>query len=343
MGDKGFARLKNLVTLKRRPKPHVGGTPSDVIHRENKLRLLRYRPRPEGLAFATPILLVPSLINRHYILDLMPGKSFVEFLVAAGHDVWIIDWGTPQAEDRFVDFDELCGVYLPRCVRIVARSSARRQTHLLGYCMGGIFTVIQAALDATHVASVCNLAAPMQFHGDGLLGAWTRSPDFDVGAITAAFGLMPWQLLEGSFQMLRPTLKLAKAVNLIDRAWNDRFLAGYLALETWSSDNVSLPGHFFKRYLDELYRQNALMAGTLAITGNPVHLGRIACPLLAVVFEQDAIAPWQDCACIEGVVASTDKAVWKLPGSHVGGVVSRPASQGLWPALSGWWAARDAR
>lgn len=341
MGDKGFARLKNLMTLHKRERPPVGATPADVVHRENKLRLLRYRHRPQGLAHQTPVLMVPSLINRHYVLDLTPGKSFAEFLVAAGHDVWVIDWGTPADEDRYVDFEELCDVYLARCVRIAARSGPRGKVHLLGYCMGGIFTAIHAARDPERVASLCNLAAPMRFRGDGMLGVWTRSAAFDVRAVTTAFGVVPWQLLQSSFLMLRPTLNLAKAVNLIDRAWNDRFLDGFLALETWANDNVGLPGTFFRRYLDELYRRDALMQGELVIGGRAVRLQRVRCPVLAVVFEHDTIAPWQDCACIEDAIGSVDKAVWKLPGSHVGGVVSRAAAQGLWPALSTWWEQRD--
>ena len=99
-------RWRNLWGLARRERPAVGVTPADVVHRENKWQLLRYRARPEGLALRTPVLLVPSLINRHYVLDLQPGKSFVEFLVARGHDVYIIDWGKPGPEDPFGEFIE---------------------------------------------------------------------------------------------------------------------------------------------------------------------------------------------------------------------------------------------
>ena len=334
-------RLKNLATLPTRARPPVGTTPADVIHRENKLRLLRYRPRPQGACFSTPVLMVPSLINRHYVLDLMPGKSLAEYLITAGHDVWVVDWGTPGDEDRFQGLDEICGRLLARAVRVVCRTSGSPQTHLLGYCMGGIFTAIEAALQPNRVASLCNLAAPIRFSGAGPLGIWTRSPRFDVDAVVAATGNVPWQLLQGAFQMLRPTLGLAKTVNLIDRAWNDRFLDGFLALETWANDNVGLPGAFFRRYIEELYRGDALAAGTLRVAGRTVDLGAIRCPTLAVVFEHDTIAPWEDCAGLVELVAAADSAVWKLPGSHVGGVISRPASKTLWPALSQWWAKND--
>ena len=100
-------RLFNLASLLTRKRPPVGSTPADVVHSENKWRLLRYR-RKEPVRFKTPVLLVPSLINRHYVLDLLPDKSFVEWLVARGHDVYCIDWGTPSDEDRYLSFDDVC-------------------------------------------------------------------------------------------------------------------------------------------------------------------------------------------------------------------------------------------
>jgi len=117
--------LKKLAERARRGLPPVGQTPHDEIFRENKWRLLRFRPVvPEAQRKRTPILLVPSLINRWYILDLQPGRSFAEWLVAAGHDVYIIDWGTPGAEDRYLTFDDICDRYLGRAVRQVATPQA---------------------------------------------------------------------------------------------------------------------------------------------------------------------------------------------------------------------------
>ena len=92
--------LGNLVSRMRRDLPRVGTTPADVVHTENKWRLLRYRRGDHPARFQTPVLLVPSLINRHYVLDLLPDRSFAGWLVAQGHDVFLVDWGTPGGEDR---------------------------------------------------------------------------------------------------------------------------------------------------------------------------------------------------------------------------------------------------
>jgi polyhydroxyalkanoate synthase len=333
-------RIWNLLGLPFRKKPPVGVSPSDVVHHENKWRLIRYRNRPEGLAFRTPVLLVPSLINRHYVLDLMPGKSLAEYLVAQGHDVFVLDWGTPENEDRYLTFDDICDRYLGRALRLTSAYSERNQAHVLGYCMGGILTAIHTAARPGRVASLVQLAAPVRFHDDGLLSAWMRTPTFDVDTMIAAYGNVPWQLMQSAFHLLRPTLSLSKAVGLLDRAWNDEFLDGFFALETWGNDNVSLPGEFFRRFA-RMYRDDDLVRNAMTLGGDPVHLADIRCPLLAVTFEHDNIVPWRSAAEVMTLISSEDKQHIHLPGGHVGAVVSRSAARGLWPQISGFWAQRD--
>ncbi|MBI2892433.1 MAG: alpha/beta fold hydrolase [Deltaproteobacteria bacterium] len=335
---RGLARLATLWT---RPRPVVGATPADEVHHENKWRLMRFRPRAAGARFRTPILLVPSLINRHYVLDLMPGKSFAEFLVGEGHDVWVVEWGTPGDEDRHVGLDDVCDRTLGRALGIAARASGARGAHLFGYCMGGTIAAIHAAARPERVASLTLVAAPVRFSDGGLLSAWARTPSFDVAVMVRALGNVPWPLMQSAFHLLRPTLALQKAVHLVERAWDDEFLDGFFALETWGNDNVSLPGAFYVSWIEELYRRDALANGTLVLSGRPARLESIACPLLAVTFEHDNIVPWPTAALVMDRVASPDRERIHLPGGHVGAMVSRSAKATLWPKLSGWWAARD--
>jgi len=343
-GDASWTkRLLNLAGVARRGKPPVGSTPADVVHHENKWRLLRYR-RPasaSGARPATPILLVPSLINRHYVLDLMPGKSFAEFLVQRGFDVFTIDWGTPSDEDRYVTFDDVCDTYLGRAIRAAARTSPRGKVHVLGYCLGGTLAAIHAAVHQEHLASLCLLAAPVAFDDDGPLAAWTRSSTFDVGALVDGFGVVPWPVLQGAFHMIRPTLNLSKTIHMLDRAWNDEFLDGFLAIETWGNDNVSFPGECYRTYIGELYKKNGLIKGELSLGGKRVDLGAIRTPTLAVTFEHDNIVPWQSAKVLLDRVSSTDKHHMHLQGGHVGAVVSKSAAKGLWPAIATFFADRD--
>jgi polyhydroxyalkanoate synthase len=330
-------RLCNLAARLVRTPPPVGTTPADVVHAENKWRLLRYRRR-EAARFPTPVLLVPSLINRHYVLDLLPGKSFAEWLVERGHDVYCIDWGTPGDEDRYLTFDDVCDRYIGRALR---RTGAER-AHVLGYCMGGSLAAIHAAAHPERFASLVTLAAPVRFARAGLLGLWTQSRTFDPRAVVEALGNVPWPLLQASFHMLRPTLTLSKVVHMVDRAWDDEFLDGFLALETWGNDNVSFPGECWRTWVEELYRRDAFAKGAFCLSGRPVRIEDVTCPLLVVTFEHDHIVPRYAAQELFERAGSQDKQVLHLPGGHVGAVVSRGAARRLWPALSDFWAARQA-
>lgn len=340
MTDKFIKRLANLTTMARRKAPPVGTTPADVIHRENKWRLLRYRASTPR-RYNTPVLLVPSLINRHYVLDLLPGKSFAEYLVGRGHDVFTIDWGTPGDEDRYLTFDDIADRYMGRALLRTGQATNQPKAHVLGYCLGGTLAAMHAAVHPDAMASIVALAAPIRFADDGLLSAWTRTPTFNARALLDAFGNVPWQLMQSAFHMLRPTLNLAKGVHFLDRAWDDEFIDGFVALETWGNDNVSFPGECYRQYLEEIYRADGLMKKTFAMGGKPVDLGRVTCPTLAITFEHDHIVPWKSASALLEIISSSDKEHVHLPGGHVGAVVSRAASKSLWPKISDFWAARD--
>jgi len=330
-----------VALLKRAPKgaPQVGQTPHSVVWTENKWRLLRFAPVEPR--FATPILLVPSLINRWYVLDLGPGRSLIEWLVAQGHVVYCIDWGTPGDEDRFLTWDDIGGRYLGRAVRLAARASSTGDVHVLGYCLGGTLATAYVAAFPEGVASLLALAAPIDFSNAGIMSTWTRTPTFDTSSLLDAFGNVPWRLMQASFRMLRPTLNAAKVVAVLDRAWDDEFLDGFLATEHWGNDNVSFPGACYVRYIDELYRENRLVAGTFTVCGRPALLPSIKCPVLAVAFADDHIVPLASAQPLIDLVGSRDKQIVVDRGGHVGAVVSRKAADRLWPALHTFWAQRD--
>jgi polyhydroxyalkanoate synthase len=305
---------------------------------ENKWRLLRFAPAQPR--YATPILMVPSLINRWYVLDLGPQRSLIEWLVAQGHEVFCIDWGTPGDEDRYLTWDDIAGRYIGRAGRIAARYGRSGQTHVLGYCLGGTLAVSYVAAFPDYVASLLALAAPIDFEHAGIMAQWTRTPTFDVASILDAFGNVPWPLMQASFNMLRPTLRLAKTVGLLDRAWDDEFLEGFLATEHWGHDNVSFPGACYARYIEELYRRNRLITGGFSVMGRPAELHQIKCPVLALAFADDNIVPLPSASPLVDRVASRDKQLVVQSGGHVGAVVSRKAADRLWPVMHEFWAKR---
>lgn len=330
-------------------KVDVGVTPADAVYQHNKMTLWRYRMVPtsseaeQGLAPGqgqdrprTPIVFVPSLINRHYILDLMPGRSLVEFLVGAGFDVYMVDWGRPGDEDRYTSFDEYIDGLLHRAVRRAAACSGTDDVTLIGYCMGGTLTAIYAALHPEHVRNLVGFAAPIDFSEGGLLSEWTDRRRFNADLLVDSLGNVPWQLMQASFHMLIPTLWAQKALYLYDRLENDAFVDNFLALETWGNDNVSFPGECYRRYVKDLYQGNQLVRGGLHVHGRAARLESITCPVLNVAAMGDHIVPLASAKPLTDQAGSTDKDLWELPGGHIGAIVSRTAARKFWPALDAW-------
>ena len=335
---------RQLLQLVKRPRPEVGGSPHRVVHRENKWRLLRFARTRD--TFRTPILLVPSMINRWYVLDLLPERSLVRWLGDQGHDVFVVDWGTPGPEDRYLRFDDVAGRYIGRAIRRTCRAAGTSRAHVLGYCMGGTLSVIHAAVYPEHIASLTALAAPVSFADEGLLSKWSREDAFDVDRFVGAFGNAPWPLLQGAFQLLRPNLNLSKAAHIVDRAftsgaWTESFLDAFLAKERWANDNVSLPAEVFRAWVGNVYRNNALMKGTLRLDNQPVHLRNLRMPLHIVSFASDHIVPPETATPLAEEASSEDLRHVELPGGHIGAVVGSRARVGLWPLLHQWWAQRD--
>src|ERR1700692_1999911 len=122
-------------------KADAGQTPKEIIWTKNKARLYHYEPSAPKV-FPVPILLVYALINRSYILDLMPGNSLVEFLVGKGFDVYMLDWGTPGDEDKDISFEHYVLDYIPQAVKKMLRNAHAEEFTLLGYCMGGTMSAM---------------------------------------------------------------------------------------------------------------------------------------------------------------------------------------------------------
>lgn len=314
-------------------------TPKETIHREGTAALYRFR-RPAGVWPAgakTPILLVPSLINRWYVLDLLEGSSVVEALVPHV-PTYCLDWGVPNDEDRYVTWDRILK-RLGRAIRKVKRDTGAERVALLGYCMGGTLAGIYSALDPDSVAALINLAGPIDFAKGGILRHLVEPRWFDASAVAGAGNVQPQQMQSG-FVALRPTLQIGKWVGFVDRLHDDGARQFFFVLEGWVNDNVPFPAAAYETYIRELYQENGLMTGTHVALGRPVDLRSIRAPVLTIVASKDDICPPDAATALNDRVASTDTEVLSIPGGHVGAVVGGRARTALYPRLVEWAAER---
>ncbi|MGD0523948.1 MAG: alpha/beta fold hydrolase [Polyangiaceae bacterium] len=318
---------------------HVAPTPRDVLWRDGCAALYRFR-RPDGVrpAAAMPVLVVPSMINRWYVVDLRAGASLVEALAAGGLDVYCLDWGIAQDEDRYLTWDDVVA-RLGRAVRFVERSAGAPQVGLLGYCMGATLAGIFAALEPAHVAALVNLAGPFDFAQGGLLRTMVDAQWFDARAVAAAGNVTPVQMQSG-FVALRPTSAVGKWVGYLDRAHEASARDAFDALEQWAGDNIPFPAAAYATYIEELYQKNLLVRGEHRVRGRRVDLGSIRCPVLTVAAERDTICPLPAARALNEACGSADKELVVVPGGHVGAVVGSRAPKVLYPAMREWLTSR---
>lgn len=315
-------------------------TPRCTVLEDGPASLYRFIPEDAvAPADAAPVLLVPSMINRWYVLDLRKGSSVAESFVHAGLDTWCLDWGAPEDHDRYFTWQEAVE-RLERMVRRVKRETGKSRVSVLGYCMGATISAVHAALYPQHYAGFVNLLGPIDFSHSGMLGRMTDPRWFDAEAIAEAGNVAPHQMQAG-FVALRPTQNLAKWVTVAEKYFDPAFREGFEVLEYWANDNVAFPAAAYTTYIDELYQKNHLVQGKHWVAGRRVDLKQITCPVLTVAAEKDTICPPKAAVALNSAVGAGNTQVVNVPGGHVGAVVGGKASQKLYPSLITWMKERS--
>ena len=313
-------------------------TRRDVLFEDGTAKLYRFPRSPDSLvarsdkAPGPAVLLVPSLINRWFVLDLRAGASVVEALSAAGLDVFCLDWGEPNDEDRFLTWDNVVA-RLGRFVRRTCREAAVPRIGLLGYCIGGTLSAIHTAIEPERIGALVNLAGPIDFEHAGFLGHMTNPRWFDPESIGSA-GNMSAAQMQAGFTALRPTSQIAKIVGYLDKLSDPERLDALSALDTWASDNIAFPAAAYVRYIKDLYQENELVRGTHRVLGKAALLSNIGCPVLTVTTTKDAICPPKAALALNALVGSGDVSDIAIPGGHVGAVVGENAKTLLYPKIA---------
>jgi polyhydroxyalkanoate synthase len=340
------AGLLSLINTRRQTRgkapvgwPLVAATPADVMWQEGNARLLRYRRTTPGAR--TPLLLVCSLINRPYVLDLLAERSVVGKLLERGHDVWLLDWGTPTAADATRSLADYALEQLPRAAAVVTERAGSDRLHLLGYCMGGTLSLMAIAADRVPAASLVAMATPVAMHDEGLLSLWCRAPGFEPAELAKAYGNVPPHVLQPAFKMLDPVSLATKFVHLDGKVEDDDFVRFFLAMETWLEDSVAFPGRAFVDWI-ALYRTDALRKGELVLDGTAIDLARVRCPLFHIIADGDYITPPASSLALESLTSTPAQTTMRMSGGHIGLSTGRAAHERLWPAVSDWLQRNDA-
>jgi polyhydroxyalkanoate synthase len=313
-------------------RPGVGCTPKDVVWRRGRSQLWHYRN--DDVRHAPPLLIVFSLISRSYILDLTPGNSFVEQLLAAGFDVYLLDWGEPDERDAHNGLEDYVDDYIPAAVERIREISGSEEVNLFGYCFGGDLSLLYAAHhpDAP-LRSLTVVATPVDFRHMGPMGDVFAVGGLDVDDVLDAHGNVPPQIVVQAFRTLTPTAEVSRYVTLWERLWNDQYVAAYQAMTGWSDDHVPFPGEAARQTVSMLVRDNGMVTDRLTVGGDTVHLRDITVPFLTVRAERDHIVPPAAAAPLIDLVGSEDRHELCLDAGHMGLVVGRTAARTTVPTI----------
>ncbi|MXO73188.1 PHA/PHB synthase family protein [Alteraurantiacibacter buctensis] len=305
---------------------NVAATPGQVIHRDPLYEVIQYSPATEQV-LAVPLVIFPPWINRFYILDLNPAKSFVRWAVEQGITVVLVSWKSADASMADVTMDDYARAQIA-VIDLVRERLQVPAVHTLGYCVAG--TTLAATLavlarrgQADKVASVTFLTAQVDFEHAGDLKLFTEDTGLELVKAASTDGYLDGRYMAATFNLLRGT----------DLIWNtvvNHYLLGqdYPAFDLlfWNGDVTNLPARWHRQYLDTCYRRNALVVpDAVTLDGTAVDLGLVEVPAYVQAGREDHIAPPESVLRLPQVLSGPVRFV--LAGSgHIAGVVNPPSS-----------------
>ncbi len=300
-------------------------TPGKVVFRNDLMELIQYAPTTAEV-YRRPLLIVPPWINKFYVLDLNPAKSFVRWAVEQGLTVFVISWVNPDERHADKDFESYMREGIVAALDAVALSTGERDATAIGYCVGGTLLAVTLAYMAakadTRISSATFFTAQTDFRNAGDLKVFANEDQ--IAALEAEMreqGYLQGAKMANAFNMLRPN----------DLIWNyvvNNYLKGQspsaFDLLTWNSDSTRMPAANHAFYLRNCYLGNKLTKGEMVIGGETLDLGRVTIPVYNLATKDDHIAPAK--SVFIGARFFGGPMRYVLAGSgHIAGVVNPPA------------------
>ncbi|WP_235914059.1 PHA/PHB synthase family protein [Curvivirga aplysinae] len=313
---------------------NLATTEGKVIFENDLMQLLQYSPKTDSV-FTKPLLIVPPWINKFYILDLGPKKSFIKYAVEQGHTVFIISWVNPDSSLRDKGFEDYMLQGPLAALDAIEKATGEKSVNTIGYCIGG--TLLSATLaymstkDDKRISSATFFTTLTDFENAGELKVFIDEEQIsNIEASMEENGYLDGSEMAMTFNMLRPN----------DLIWSfviNNYLMGKqpfpFDLLYWNSDSTRMPEKMHSYYLRNMYLENNLIKpNCLTLAGENIDLGKVKTPCFILSTKDDHIAPWQATYSIVNAFSGPVKFV--LAGSgHIAGVINPPGEKekyGYW-------------
>ncbi|HEV7368254.1 alpha/beta fold hydrolase [Arenibaculum sp.] len=283
---------------------------------------------------AVTALFVPSLVNRHYVLDLSAERSLMRWLAARGVRPLLLDWGRPGPAERGFGLTDYVAGRLEAAVTAAA-GIAGGPVAVVGYCMGGLLAAALAGRRPDLVRGLGLLAVPWDFHAADASAARRAAAMLEpLEPALAAWGEMPVDWLQAMFAAVDPMLAARKFARFAELDPDGAQARAFVALEDWLNDGVPLAAPVARECIAGWYGRNEPGRGCWRVAGRAVEPARLAMPALAVIPGRDRIVPPGSARALAAAVPGAQ--ALEPPLGHIGLVVSGEAERLVWEPLLDW-------
>jgi polyhydroxyalkanoate synthase subunit PhaC len=274
---------------------NLGNTPGAVVYDNELIQLIQYRPMTDKVR-EIPLLIVPSVVNKFYILDLAPESSFVRYFVSQGYTVFILSWRNISLALQHLTWDDYVGKGVIKAIDVTREITGQEKVNALGYCVGGALLACALAVLASKrkhpVASMTQLIAMLDYSDPGEIGVY-------LGRIFSAQRLQT--VAQGGVVSGKELTRAFSSLRANDLVWSfviNNYLKGKMPyafdLFYWNTDDSNLPGPMFSSYVRNCYVENKLIKpGAMTVCGTPVDLRKINLPTYIFAASEDHLVPWK--------------------------------------------------
>jgi len=310
---------------------NIAATPGAVVFRNEILELIQYRPQTTRV-YRRPLLLIPPQINKFYFLDLSPGRSFIEYAVQQGMQVFVVSWRNPTPAHRHWNLDSYCEALLEAtdAVRSIAGTD---DLNTYGFCAGGItMSALLAHLTETgdeRVNAASYTVALLDFSEPALIGSLQSPPLLRMAKYRSRRkGIIEGHAMRNLFNWFRPN-------DLVWNFWVNNYLMGKsppaFDILVWNNDSTNLPAALHGDFLD-IFERNALCRpGGWTALGTPVDLGRVTLDNYVTGAVNDHLTPWKACYRTSHLLGGDSTFALSHAG-HIASIVNPPGN----PKSSYW-------
>ena len=321
---KGELKLRQSDASKFKVGENIAVSPGKVIAQNDICQIIQYDPATETV-LKRPLLIVPPWINKFYILDLNPKKSFIKWAVEQGHTVFVVSWVNPDQRQATKDWESYSREGISFALDTIEKATGEREVNAIGYCVGGTLLAATLALHAqekdARIATATFFTTQTDFTHAGDLKVFVDEDQIaSMETAMARNGYLDGSKMATAFNMLR-------ASDLIWPYVVNNYLKGKdpmpFDLLYWNSDATRMPAANHSYYLRNCYLENNLSQGKMVLAGKTLKLGDVKIPVYNLAAREDHIAPARS-AYIGGKLFGGDVTYVMSGSGHIAGVVNPP-------------------